>query len=199
MVRRIGARRVLVTGGAGFLGVHLCTQLLRQGCEVLCVDSFLTGHRPAVDHILGDLHFTVMHHDITLPLSVDVDEIYNLACPASPVYYQRDPVLTIKACVLGAISQNITRARNILGWEPTVSLEDGLRETIDWFRHSLDYNQSRCLGWVSVCSGRRESAWWFQLFIIQACFAVMALLVVPGSLRSVAVCSLSLIRQISLF
>ncbi|NKD83723.1 UDP-glucuronic acid decarboxylase family protein [Haematospirillum jordaniae] len=104
VIRRVGVKRVLVTGGAGFLGVHLCTQLLRQGYEVLCVDSFLTGPRPAVDHLLGDPHFTVMHHDITLPLSVDVDEIYNLACPASPVHYQRDPVRTIKTCVLGAMN-----------------------------------------------------------------------------------------------
>jgi len=98
------ARRVLVTGGAGFLGVHLCTALLRQDCEVLCVDNFFTGRRSSVGHLLDNPRFEVMRHDITEPLLVEVDEIYNLACPASPVHYQRDPVQTIRTCVLGSIN-----------------------------------------------------------------------------------------------
>jgi UDP-glucuronate decarboxylase len=97
-------KRVLVTGGAGFLGSHLCAQLLKQECEVLCVDNFLTGTRLNVESILDNHAFEVLRHDITFPLYVEVDEIYNLACPASPIHYQRDPVQTTKTSVLGAIN-----------------------------------------------------------------------------------------------
>ncbi len=99
-----GAKRILVTGGAGFLGSHLCERLLAAGHEVLCVDNFYTGRRANVAHLLDDPRFELMRHDITFPLYVEVDEIYNLACPASPVHYQFDPVQTTKVSVHGAIN-----------------------------------------------------------------------------------------------
>lgn len=97
-------QRVLVTGGAGFLGSHLCELLLSEGCEVLCVDDFSTGARHNVEHLLGHPRFRLMTHDVTVPLDAHVNRIYNLACPASPVHYQRDPVQTTKTCVLGALN-----------------------------------------------------------------------------------------------
>jgi UDP-glucuronate decarboxylase len=97
-------KRVLVTGGAGFLGSHLCERLLDQGHEVLCVDNFFTGRRSNVAHLLPHPSFELMRHDVTFPLYVEVDEIYNLACPASPVHYQFDPVQTTKTSVHGAIN-----------------------------------------------------------------------------------------------
>ncbi len=97
-------RRVLVTGGAGFLGSHLCEKLLGLGHDVLCVDNFFTGRRDNVVHLMGNAAFEVMRHDVTFPLYVEVDEIYNLACPASPIHYQFDPVQTTKTSVVGAIN-----------------------------------------------------------------------------------------------
>jgi UDP-glucuronate decarboxylase len=97
-------KRVLVTGGAGFLGSHLCERLLREGCDVLCVDNYFTGRKDNIAHLLNDSHFEAMRHDVTFPLYVEVDEIYNLACPASPVHYQFDPVQTTKTSVIGAIN-----------------------------------------------------------------------------------------------
>ena len=97
-------KRVLVTGGAGFLGSHLCERLLADGSEVLCVDNFFTGRRMNVAHLMDDPNFELMRHDVTFPLYVEVDEIYNLACPASPVHYQYDPVQTTKTSVHGAIN-----------------------------------------------------------------------------------------------
>lgn len=97
-------KRVLVTGGAGFLGSHLCESLLSQGCDVLCVDNFYSGTKDNIAHLLGNPHFEVMRHDVTFPLYVEVDEIYNLACPASPIHYQWDPVQTTKTSVHGAIN-----------------------------------------------------------------------------------------------
>lgn len=97
-------KRILVTGGAGFIGSHLCERLLELGHEVLCVDNFYTGRRANIVHLLDNPYFEVMRHDICFPLYVEVDEIYNLACPASPVYYQLDPVQTIKTAVHGAIN-----------------------------------------------------------------------------------------------
>lgn len=97
-------KRVLVTGGAGFLGSHLCERLLREGNDVLCVDNFYTGRKENVRHLLSNPYFELVRHDINLPLFVEVDEIFNLACPASPVHYQRDPVQTIKTSVVGAVN-----------------------------------------------------------------------------------------------
>lgn len=97
-------KRVLVTGGAGFLGSHLCEQLLKQGHEVLCVDNFYTGRRANISHFANNSLFEVLRHDVCFPLYVEVDEIYNLACPASPVHYQFDPVQTTKTSVHGAIN-----------------------------------------------------------------------------------------------
>ncbi len=98
------SKRVLVTGGAGFLGSHLCERLLADGHDVLCVDNYFTGRKDNVAHLLDNPRFEAMRHDITFPLYVEVDEIYNLACPASPVHYQFDPVQTTKTSVIGAIN-----------------------------------------------------------------------------------------------
>ena len=97
-------RRILVTGGAGFLGSHLCERLLAQGHDVLCVDNFFTGAQRNVEHLLGNPHFELMRHDVTFPLYVEVDQIYNLACPASPIHYQYNPVKTVKTNVMGTIN-----------------------------------------------------------------------------------------------
>ncbi|HYG55793.1 MAG TPA: UDP-glucuronic acid decarboxylase family protein [Burkholderiales bacterium] len=97
-------KRVLVTGGAGFLGSHLCERLVGAGCDVLCLDNFYTGAKDNIAHLLGHPHFELLRHDVTFPLFVEVDEIYNLACPASPVHYQYDPVQTTKTSVHGAIN-----------------------------------------------------------------------------------------------
>ena len=97
-------RSVLVSGGAGFLGSHLCERLLSEGREVLCLDNFFTGSKRNIQHLLDDRNFELIRHDVTFPLYVEVDEIYNLACPASPVYYQHDPVQTTKTSVHGAIN-----------------------------------------------------------------------------------------------
>jgi len=97
-------RRVLVTGGAGFLGSHLCEQLLGAGHDILCVDNFFTGTKDNITHLLQHPHFELLRHDVTFPLYVEVDEIYNLACPASPIHYQLDPVQTTKTSVHGAIN-----------------------------------------------------------------------------------------------
>jgi UDP-glucuronate decarboxylase len=101
---RFRRTRVLVTGGAGFLGSHLCERLLEAGKDVLCVDNFFTGAKENIEHLLGNSRFELMRHDVTFPLYVEVDEIYNLACPASPVHYQHDPVQTTKTSVHGAIN-----------------------------------------------------------------------------------------------
>jgi UDP-glucuronate decarboxylase len=97
-------KRILVTGGAGFLGSHLCERLLADGHDVLCVDNFFTGTKDNIVHLMGNPHFEVLRHDVTFPLYVEVDEIYNLACPASPIHYQFDPVQTTKTSVHGAIN-----------------------------------------------------------------------------------------------
>ena len=97
-------KRVLVSGGAGFLGSHLCDRLISEGHEVLCVDNFFTGNRRNIHHLLDNKNFELLRHDVTHPLYVEVDEIYNLACPASPIHYQFDPVQTTKTSVIGAMN-----------------------------------------------------------------------------------------------
>ncbi len=103
-MRDLVRKRILVTGGAGFLGSHLCERLLAQGHDVLCVDNFFTGARDNIAPLLGHPHFELIRHDVTFPLYIEVDEIYNLACPASPIHYQFDPVQTTKTSVHGAIN-----------------------------------------------------------------------------------------------
>jgi UDP-glucuronate decarboxylase len=97
-------KRILVTGGAGFLGSHLCERLLKEGNDVICADNFFTGDKSNIEHLLDNPYFELLRHDVTFPLYVEVDEIYNLACPASPVHYQFDPVQTAKTSVVGAIN-----------------------------------------------------------------------------------------------
>jgi UDP-glucuronate decarboxylase len=104
MRQYIPSKRILVTGGAGFLGSHLCDRLLAQGHDVLCVDNFFTGTKRNIEHLLANPQFELMRHDVTFPLYVEVDEIFNLACPASPIHYQHDPVQTTKTSVHGAIN-----------------------------------------------------------------------------------------------
>ena len=101
-------KRILVSGGAGFIGSHLCTRLINDGHEVICLDNFFTGSKDNIAHLMGNHHFEVVRHDVTYPYSAEVDEIYNLACPASPIHYQHDPIQTAKTSVMGAI--------NMLGW-----------------------------------------------------------------------------------
>jgi UDP-glucuronate decarboxylase len=97
-------QRILVTGGSGFLGSHLCERLLSQGAEVICLDNFFTGSRRNIEHLLDNKRFELIRHDVTFPIYLEVDQIYNLACPASPIHYQRDPVQTTKTSVHGAIN-----------------------------------------------------------------------------------------------
>jgi len=97
-------KRILITGGAGFLGSHLCERLLNEGNDVICLDNFFTGNKENIIHMMVNPHFEVIRHDVTIPLYIEIDEIYNLACPASPIHYQHDPVQTTKTCVHGAIN-----------------------------------------------------------------------------------------------
>lgn len=103
-MRNLTRKRVMVTGGAGFVGSHLCERLVARGDDVLCVDNYFTGRKDNISHLLHAPNFEAMRHDVTVPLSVEVDEIYNLACPASPVHYQNDPVQTTRTSVLGALN-----------------------------------------------------------------------------------------------
>lgn len=103
-MKKYTRKKVLVTGGAGFLGSHLCEKLLNEDCDVICLDNFYTGSKASIAHLLDNPFFEVMRHDICMPLSVEVDEIYNLACPASPIHYQHDPVQTTKTSVHGSIN-----------------------------------------------------------------------------------------------
>ncbi len=97
-------KKILVTGGAGFLGSHLCERLLNEGNEVICLDNFFTGNKQNIAHLLNDPYFELIRHDVTMPFFIEVDQIYNLACPASPIHYQYNPIKTIKTSVMGAIN-----------------------------------------------------------------------------------------------
>lgn len=103
-MKNLVRKRVLVTGGAGFLGSHLCERLLSDGCEVVCMDNYFTGNKQNISHLLNNPAFELMRHDVTFPVYLEIDEIYNLACPASPIHYQHDPVQTTKTSVHGAIN-----------------------------------------------------------------------------------------------
>jgi UDP-glucuronate decarboxylase len=104
LLQGLNMKRSLVTGSAGFVGSHLCERLLEKGHEVLCLDNFFTGSRANISHLLDHLNFELIRHDVTAPLYVQADEIYNLACPASPIHYQHDPIQTTKTSVLGALN-----------------------------------------------------------------------------------------------
>ncbi len=103
-IKRIMKKKILVTGGAGFLGSHLCERLIDEGHEVICLDNYFTGNKNNIIHLIDNTYFELVRHDITLPYFAEVDEIYNLACPASPIHYQYDPIKTVKTSVLGAIN-----------------------------------------------------------------------------------------------
>ncbi|MBI5901331.1 MAG: GDP-mannose 4,6-dehydratase [Rhodocyclales bacterium] len=176
-------QRVLVTGGAGFLGSHLCDRIIARGGDVLCVDNFFTGTKRNIAHLLSKPWFELMRHDVTFPLYVEVGHIFNLACPASPIHYQHDPVRTTKTSVHGTINKlglarrgnpveftmlelaekvigivggssrlsfkplpqddprqrqpDIALATKALDWAPKISLDDGLKETVAYFRQVL--------------------------------------------------------------
>jgi UDP-glucuronate decarboxylase len=134
-------KRILVTGGAGFLGSHLCERLLREGYDVLCVDNYFTGRRNNIVHFLEHRHFEFMRHDVTFPLYVEVDEIYNLACPASPIHYQFDPVQTTKTSVHGAI--------NMLGLAKRVKARILQASTSEVYGNPTQHPQSEAY-WGSV-------------------------------------------------
>jgi UDP-glucuronate decarboxylase len=133
-VRDATAKRVLVTGGAGFLGSHLCERLLEAGDDVLCVDNYYTGTKSNIAHLLDHPRFEVMRHDVTFSLYVEVDEIYNLACPASPIHYQYDPVQTTKTSVHGAI--------NMLGLAKRVKAKILQASTSEVYGNPLQHPQS---------------------------------------------------------
>ncbi|MGB4134910.1 MAG: GDP-mannose 4,6-dehydratase, partial [Tenuifilaceae bacterium] len=97
-------KRILVTGGAGFLGSHLCERLLDEGNDVICLDNFFTGSKSNIVHLLKNPYFELVRHDVTMPIFIEVDEIYNLACPASPIHYQSNAIKTVKTSVMGAIN-----------------------------------------------------------------------------------------------
>lgn len=127
-MKDLNLKCVPVIGGAGFLGSHLCERLLAEGCDVLCVDNFYTGTKTSIAHLLASPRFELMRHDITFPLYVEIDEIYNLVCTASPIHYQFDPVQR---------KPDITLAKERLGWAPKVDLDEGLMKTIGYFEALL--------------------------------------------------------------
>jgi len=127
-------KRILVTGGAGFLGSHLCERLLNEGNEVLCLDNFFTGRKENITHLSSNPYFEVIRHNITLPLFVEVDEIYNLACPASPIFYQRDPVQTTKTSIIGAV--------NMLGLAKRLNIKVLQASTSEIYGDPLSHPQS---------------------------------------------------------
>jgi UDP-glucuronate decarboxylase len=126
-------KRILVTGGAGFLGSHLCEELLKEGHEVICVDNFYTGRRANIVHLLANPYFEIIRHDICFPLYIEVDEIYNLACPASPIHYQFDPVQTTKTSVHGSI--------NILGLAKRLKIKILQASTSEVYGDPLEHPQ----------------------------------------------------------
>ena len=127
-------KRVLVTGGAGFIGSHICESLLNQDCEVICVDNFFTGSKDNIKHLLSNPYFEVLRHDICFPLYLEVDEIYNLACPASPIHYQFDPVQTTKVNVIGSI--------NMLGLAKRLKIKILQASTSEIYGNPLEHPQT---------------------------------------------------------
>lgn len=136
---------LLVTEGAGFLGSHLCEKLVAQGHDVISADNYSTGSQRNLTPFITEPRFEALRHDICFPLYVEVDGIYNLACPGLPVHYQHDPVQTAKTCFKPLPEDDprqrcpdITLAKHRLGWSPRVSLEDGTKETVAYFLRTLD-------------------------------------------------------------
>mgnify|MGYP000592518446 CR=1 FL=1 len=121
-------QRILVTGGAGFLGSHLCRLLLQDNNDVLCVDNYFTGSKQNISDLTAHPNFEVIRHDVTFPLYLEVDQIYNLACPASPIHYQDDPKQR---------KPDISLAQSELGWQPSIGLAEGLVDTIAYFKKVL--------------------------------------------------------------
>ena len=121
-------QRILVTGGAGFLGSHLCRLLLQDNNDVLCVDNYFTGSKQNISDLTAHPNFEVIRHDVTFPLYLEVDQIYNLACPASPIHYQYDPKQR---------KPDISLAQSELGWQPSIGLAEGLVDTIAYFKKVL--------------------------------------------------------------
>jgi len=115
-------KRIAITGGAGFIGSHLCKRLLNEGNEVLCIDNFFTGNKDNVIKLLDNKNFEMIRHDITIPLKIEIDEIYNLACPASPIHYQLNPINTIQTSVIGAINMlELAKSLNIKIFQASTS------------------------------------------------------------------------------
>jgi len=134
-------KRILVTGGAGFIGSHLCNKLLNDGNEVICVDNYFTGNKNNIIHLLENPYFELIRHDITFPLYLEIDEIYNLACPASPKYYQFDPIQTIKTSVLGSI--------NLLGLAKRLKIKILQASTSEIYGNPKEYPQTEAY-WGNV-------------------------------------------------
>ncbi|MDR1776792.1 MAG: SDR family oxidoreductase [Desulfovibrio sp.] len=160
-------KRVLVTGGSGFLGSHLCERLLEAGHEVLCVDNFFSSARSNVEHLMDDRRFELIRHDVTFPLYVEVDEIYNLACPASPVHYQHDPVQTIKTCVHGAINMlGLAKRLKARIWQASTSEVYGDPEvhpqTEDYWGHVNPNGIRSCYDEGKRCAESLFFAYWRQ-------------------------------------
>lgn len=134
-------KRILVTGGAGFIGSHLCNKLLNDGNEVICVDNYFTGNKNNIIHLLENPYFELIRHDITFPLYLEIDEIYNLACPASPKYYQFDPIQTIKTSILGSI--------NLLGLAKRLKIKILQASTSEIYGNPKEYPQTEAY-WGNV-------------------------------------------------
>ena len=128
--------RNLITGGAGFLGSHLVDRLMQAGEEVICLDNYFTGRKENIHQWIGHPRFELIRHDVTDPIRLEVDRIWHLACPASPVHYQHNPIKTAKTSFLGTYNM-LALAQQELGWQPTVALEQGLDATIADFRRRL--------------------------------------------------------------
>ena len=132
------SKRILVTGGAGFLGSHLCEQLLAADDEVICLDNFFTGSRRNLEHLLDRHDFEVIRHDICDRITVEIDEVYHLACPASPIHYQRNPVQTIRTCVQGTL--------NVLDLAREVGARVLIASTSEIYGDPLTHPRSRAIG-----------------------------------------------------
>src|SRR5450759_1737837 len=139
-------RRILVTGGSGFLGSHLCESLLAEGANVICLDNFFTGARTNIEHLLDNKHFELIRHDVTFPIYLEIDQIYNLACPASPIHYQHDPVQTTKTSVHGAI--------NMLGLPREWRAKKRRASTWECTGDQKEHRRTKTIGDTSIRSAR---------------------------------------------